>query len=82
MLGMEEKQIDAFCYISMEDRIPAGHPIRPFKVMVNEILRYSEVKNSRLLSLVASKTSLGFPRKECCSLPFDRESANFQQADR
>mgnify|MGYP007064334871 CR=1 FL=1 len=39
MRGLEEKQIDAFCYISMEDRIPARHPIRSFKVMVNEILR-------------------------------------------
>lgn len=39
MRGMEEKQINAFCYISMDDRIPARHPIRPFKVMVNEILR-------------------------------------------
>jgi transposase len=39
MRGMEEKQMDAFCYISMEDRIPARHPIRPFKVMVNEVLR-------------------------------------------
>lgn len=39
MRGMEEKQIDAFCYISMEERIPTRHPIRPFKVMVNEILR-------------------------------------------
>lgn len=39
MRGNEEKQIDAFSYVSMEDRIPARHPIRPFKVMVNEILR-------------------------------------------
>ncbi len=39
MRGNEEKQIDAFSYMSMEDRIPAKHPIRPFKAMVNEILR-------------------------------------------
>jgi transposase len=38
MRGNEEKQIDAFSYVSMEDRIPAKHPIRPFKKMVNEIL--------------------------------------------
>ena len=39
MRGAEEKQIDAFSYVSIEDRIPARHPIRPFKAMVNEILR-------------------------------------------
>ena len=39
MRGAEEKQIDAFSYVSIEDRIPARHPIRPFKTMVNEILR-------------------------------------------
>ncbi len=39
MRGSEEKQIDAFSYVSIEDRIPARHPIRPFKAMVNEILR-------------------------------------------
>jgi transposase len=39
MRGSEEKQVDAFSYVSMEDRIPAKHPIRPFKQMVNEILR-------------------------------------------
>lgn len=39
MRGMEDKQMDAFSYISMEDRIPVRHPIRSFKVMVNELLR-------------------------------------------
>lgn len=39
MRGSEEKQIDAFSYISIEDRIPAKHPIRPFRQMVNEILK-------------------------------------------
>ncbi len=38
MRGREEKQIEAFSYIPLEDRIPAKHPIRPFKIMVNEIL--------------------------------------------
>jgi len=39
MRGFEEKQVDAFCYISMEDRIPKNHPIRPMREMVNEILK-------------------------------------------
>lgn len=39
MRGNEEKQIDAFSYVNMEDRIPGKHPIRPFRKMVNEILQ-------------------------------------------
>ena len=39
MRGFEEKQVDAFCYVSMEDRIPKNHPIRPMREMVNEILK-------------------------------------------
>lgn len=39
MRGNEEKQIEAFSYLPLEDRIPAKRPIRPFKAMVNEILR-------------------------------------------
>jgi hypothetical protein len=43
MRGAEEKQIDAFSYVSIEDRISARHPIRPFKAMVNEILRITSI---------------------------------------
>ncbi|MEI6873539.1 MAG: transposase, partial [Spirochaetota bacterium] len=39
MRGSEERQVEAFSYVSMEDRIPVKHPIRPFKKMVNEILK-------------------------------------------
>jgi transposase len=39
MRGSAEKQIEAFSYIPLEDRIPAKHLIRPFKAMVNAILR-------------------------------------------
>lgn len=48
MRGVEEKQLDAFSYVSMEDRIPAKHPIRPFRDMVNEILERMDADFSRL----------------------------------
>jgi len=38
MRGNEEKRIDAFSCVSAEERIPARHPIRPMRIMVNEIL--------------------------------------------
>lgn len=48
MRGAEEKQIDAFSYVSMEDRIPLKHPIRPFRQMVNEILKSMDEKFDKL----------------------------------
>jgi hypothetical protein len=39
MHGNDEKQIEVFSFIPFKDRIPAKHPIRPFKAMMNEILR-------------------------------------------
>jgi transposase len=48
MRGSEEKQIDAFSYVSIEDRIPARHPIRPFKTMVNEILSAMDTEFDKL----------------------------------
>jgi transposase len=48
MRGSEEKQIDAFSYVSIEDRIPSRHPIRPFKAMVNEILRDMDAEFDKL----------------------------------
>jgi len=38
MRGMEEKQPEIFSYMSIEDKIPRNHPIRPFRAMINEIL--------------------------------------------
>ncbi|MCK9404764.1 MAG: IS5 family transposase [Chitinophagaceae bacterium] len=39
MRGAQETQVEVFSYLSMEDRVPKNHPIRPFKVMVNELLK-------------------------------------------
>lgn len=48
MRGSEEKQIEAFSYVGMEDRIPAKHPIRPFKKMVDELLREMDTEFDKI----------------------------------
>jgi transposase len=48
MRGTEEKQVDAFCYVTMEDRISATHPIRSFRQMVNEILKGMDAEFGKL----------------------------------
>jgi transposase len=39
MRGIEEKQPEIFSYTNTEEKIPENHPIRPFRELVNEILK-------------------------------------------
>jgi transposase len=39
MRGTEKKQVEAFSYIHIEDRIPTKHPLRPIRGIVNDILK-------------------------------------------
>jgi transposase len=37
--GLEPSQQQLFSYISLEERIPANHSLRPLKVLVDSILK-------------------------------------------
>ena len=39
MRGKDEQQLDVFSYVSPEQRVPQGHPLRPLRVMTDEALR-------------------------------------------
>ena len=39
MRGHDEQQKSVFSYVSLEERVPAGHPLRPIRRMVDEVLR-------------------------------------------
>ena len=39
MRGDEDSQADVFSYVSPEERIPAEHPLRPMRQLVNEALK-------------------------------------------
>jgi transposase len=39
MRGDDQQQLDAFSYISPEQRVPHDHPLRPLRAMANEALR-------------------------------------------
>src|SRR5262245_45144817 len=39
MRGDVEQQLDVFSYISLEQRVPQGHPLRPLRAMADEALR-------------------------------------------
>ena len=39
MRGDDRQPTSMFCYVSAEDRVPADHPLRPIRALVDEILR-------------------------------------------
>jgi transposase len=38
MRGIEPQQVTMFSYVSLEDRIPADHPLRPIRALVDRVL--------------------------------------------
>src|ERR1700739_1017275 len=52
MRGDDDLQEGIFSYISPEKRVPADHPLRPIRKMVDEILKEMSPKFSKLYSNV------------------------------
>ncbi len=50
MRGEDEKQQDMFSYISPEQRVPADHPLRAVREMVDQILKEMSSRFARLYS--------------------------------
>jgi hypothetical protein len=38
MRGYDEQQLEVFSYVSPEQRVPQDHPLRPLRVMADEVL--------------------------------------------
>ena len=52
MRGDDDQQDGMFSYISPEKRVPADHPLRPIRKMVDEILKEMSPKFAKLYSNV------------------------------
>src|SRR5579864_7401836 len=52
MRGEDEKQEDIFSYVSPEKRVPANHPLRAVREMVDQILKDMSPRFARLYSEV------------------------------
>jgi transposase len=52
MRGDDEQQASVWSYIPLEQRVPADHPLRPMRAMVDEILRELSPQFSRLYATV------------------------------
>ena len=52
MRGDDNQQDGMFSYVSPEKRVPADHPLRPLRKMVDEILKEMSPKFAELYSKV------------------------------
>jgi len=52
MRGDDEQQEGMFSYLSPEKRIPADHPLRPMRKIVDEILKVMSPKFQKLYSVL------------------------------
>ena len=50
MRGDDEQQVGMFSYISPEKRVPADHPLRPIRKMVDETLKEMSPKFAKMHS--------------------------------
>ena len=52
MRGDDERQASVWSYVPLEQRVPAEHPLRPMRAMVDEVLRELSPQFSRLYATV------------------------------
>jgi len=71
MRGDDNSQEGIFSYISPEKRVPADHPLRPIRKMVDEILKEMSPQFVKLYSNVG-RPSLSSPRIQSPPSPFNR----------
>src|SRR4051795_10637599 len=50
MRGTDTQQSSMFSYLSPEERVPANHPLRPIRLMVDDALKVLSPSFSRLYS--------------------------------
>jgi transposase len=48
MRGRDEQQLDVFSYVSPEQRVPQGHPLRLLRAMTDEALRDLQPRFNKL----------------------------------
>jgi hypothetical protein len=48
MRGKDEQQLDAFSYVSPEQRVPQDHPLRSLRAMTDEALRELQARLNKL----------------------------------
>ena len=63
MRGSDERTGELFSYVDLEDRVPAKHPLRVIRRIVNEVLAALDGSLRRLTRTVGGRRSR---RSGCC----------------
>jgi len=63
MRGTDTQQSSMFSYLSPEERVPANHPLRPIRLMVDDALKALSPSFSRLYSAFGRHR---FRQRSCC----------------
>ena len=74
MRGSDNQQSDLFSYGSVEERIPAKHPLRAIRVMVDDALkvmsgRFDEIYSDDGRPSIAPERLLRALLLRCCCIP-------------
>ncbi len=70
MRGTDTQQSSMFSYLSPEERVPADHPLRPIRLMVDDALKALSPAFSRLHS--GPSAGHRFRQRSCCEHCFCR----------
>ena len=62
MRGEDLQQHELFSYGSLEERVPADHPLRPIRIMVDEVLK---AMDKRFDESMAETAASRFRRSGC-----------------
>ena len=64
MRGSDETSGSLFSYVDLEDRVPAGHPLRVIREIVNDALAEFDAEFARLMRAGAAPR---LRRSDCCA---------------
>jgi hypothetical protein len=71
MRGDDRQQGAMFSYVSAEQRVPAGHPLRPVRQMVDEVLQELSPRFDRMYAQMGRPSIALVPceESECAAVP-------------
>jgi transposase len=73
MRGLDERSGELFSYVELEQRVPARHPLRAIRTIVNEALA---ALNEEFQAIYASTGRPSIPPEKLCG----RSSCNYSRA--
>ena len=76
MRGSDTRSGELFSYVDLEQRIPANHPLRKIRQLVNDVLMSLDAEFAKLYSAFgrAFDPARAAAAAPCCCRPFSRSA--------